>query len=481
MGITCARGKEVVTPSSVKQRGGLSRRRSHVRKKRRSRNVPNGVSSRHTSVAPSRADACTECDDLCGVPPARNAAAVAIAGTMKGEPLPLGAEKTPPKPSSRRDSGAQTTAPLTEKPSALRYPMYRISDDADSAGYAVTPFKSTYCLQRTMDVEPDSFRALVTHSHAATPTQPSVPTVAHKRTVDDRREKSDSSPPKAVQDSECVLAARVLSRPSLGGLRHGFSFGVLPDGADDPLTGQADKVSFTSIFESGLILQPESLSDSVSGGDASSIFPRATNGTDTDESSNTARTSHTALSRQHTFGFMMPTGHSQVVDSTEDGGTWAPAAVSPGTSPDVRQTWWQQKSIIIASSAAKEMGQTAALRGHGSCQSGCCVDRHPHRAKVATAVPPCPSPRRRSKVGRQWPQPLMEGPKGVYSRSRPFNVEATLGCSVRSARFVPSPDWERVDAIEEEQLRLAQSLKAYKRRLAEWERAQAAHLQTLSL
>ncbi|KAG5495959.1 hypothetical protein JIQ42_02839 [Leishmania sp. Namibia] len=481
MGIACARDEGVAASSSVTH-FDPRRRGRHVRKTRRRRNSSKVASVGHTSGMYSRADACTRCEDLSEALCALGPVTVPIAQPMKGKPLQMGAEKPSPKPTYRRDSSVQATAPITGTPPALQYPIYRISDDENTAGYAVMPFKSTYCLQHTKDVEPDSFRAMLTRSHAATAKHLSAPTAASNPKGDDGGKKRDTTSENAALRSELAVASRALSRPSVGGrLRRCFSCGIISDSDDDGVSRQADKVSFTSILQSGLVLQPESPPDSVSGEEASSIFAKTTNGTETDESSSTALTSQTTLSRRHTFGVMMPTGYSQVVEHAEDGGAWESAAASFRASPAARHAWPKQKSTVIASSSTEKEEERAVLGAHERYHYGPYLDRHRQRVRGTAAVPPGAPSRYRSKVGRQWPQPLMEGPKSNLSRSRPFNVEATLGCSVQSARFVPSPDWERVDVMEKEQLRLARSLKAYQKRLAEWERAQVVHLQTLSL
>lgn len=360
--------------------------------------------------------------------------------------------------------------------------MYRIPDD-DNNGYTLVPFKSMYCLPRTTELEPDNFRAMVTHSHAAAAEAPSPETAAYNPKGDNGGENKEAASQETVSRKAFGTAARPFSRHSLRALRRGFSFGVVSDCADDLAGGHADELSCVSSVESGLAREPDIYTDSTSCWEVSSIFPRATTGTEADESSSTVLTSQSTLSRRHTFGVMMPTGHSQVVEHTEDGGAWEPALASPSVCLDARRSWQKQKSsMTVANVTEEEEVQGGAFplqdRHHQHRRH---VGRHCHLARAVAAVPPHAPSHIRSKVGRQWPQPIMEGPKSNLSRSRPFNVEATLGYSARSACFVPSPDWERVCGNEEEKLRLAQVLAAHQQRLKKWKRAQAARWNALSL
>ncbi|TPP54484.1 hypothetical protein CGC20_9710 [Leishmania donovani] len=299
--------------------------------------------------------------------------------------------------------------------------MYHIPGGEDDNSYTLVPFKSMYCLPRTTELEPDNFARW----------------------------------------------------QSLRALRRGFSFGIVSDCADDLVLRHADEMSCMSSVEYGLVRQQESHTDSASCWEVSSIFPRATISTEADESSSTVLTSQSTLSRRHTFGVMMPTGHSQVVEHTEDGGAWEPALVSPSVRLDARRSWQKQKSSMTVTNLTEEV---VVQGGAFPLQ-----DRHHHRHHggrrgAATRLITRPIESRQAVAATHH-----GGPKSNLSRSRPFNVEATLGYSVRSARFVPSPDWERVCVNEEEKLRLAQVLAAHQQRLKKWKRAQAARWNALSL
>ncbi|AIO00793.1 hypothetical protein LPMP_312050 [Leishmania panamensis] len=479
MGLTCAREQEAVSPSTGLH-SSLDRRRSHVR----STQPPftSGKSAcRHTLATRSRADVYVGLDNSCEALCAVECVDLPAPHLTRLPPPPSCAETRPPKLNRCHDETAQATALVGTTPSAPRYPLYHIPDSEDDDGYTVVPFKSTYCLQRATDVEPDNFRAMVTHSHATATEQSDTATATYDPKGDDGTGGKDATSPTTVSRTELVKATRILPKQSLGELRGGLSSDVISDSTDDRVSRQADGIHCTSIFELELILQPESLSDSASYECTPSIFSM-TKSTETDKYSSTAFASQRSLSRRHTFGILMPTGHSQVVEHTEDGGAWEPQFLSSGVSADERQSCRKQSSAMVVANIGDKGEQSSAfgVRGHRRHHDGRRFDRHRHRVRGETAVLPRDSTRSRSKVGRPWPQPIMEGPKSNLSRSRSFNVEETLGCSALSARFVPSPDWQRVDMIEEEQRRLAQVLKVHQNRLAKWQRMQVAHWKTVS-
>ncbi|CBZ36626.1 hypothetical protein, unknown function [Leishmania donovani] len=485
MGVTCTREKGVVSSSAV-IRFGLTRRCSHVERTERPKSFTRETSCRHRSATRARADVCVGCDNSSEALRAVDTVTVPAPEPIEAPLLPSCAERLSSNRNRCHGSTAETTATpsflVAETPTATRYSMYHIPGGEDDNSYTLVPFKSMYCLPRTTELEPDNFRAMVTHSHAAAAEAPSTEATAYNLKGDDGREKKDAASPKTVSRKAFGTASRTFSRQSLRALRRGFSFGIVSDCADDLVLRHADEMSCMSSVEYGLVRQQESHTDSASCWEVSSIFPRATISTEADESSSTVLTSQSTLSRRHTFGVMMPTGHSQVVEHTEDGGAWEPALVSPSVRLDARRSWQKQKSSMTVTNLTEEVvvqGGAFPLQDRHHHRHH--VGRHCHLVGAAAAVPPRASSHARSKVGRQWPQPIMEGPKSNLSRSRPFNVEATLGYSVRSARFVPSPDWERVCVNEEEKLRLAQVLAAHQQRLKKWKRAQAARWNALSL
>ncbi|CBZ29278.1 hypothetical protein, unknown function [Leishmania mexicana MHOM/GT/2001/U1103] len=485
MGVTCTRENDVVSSSAV-TRMGLTRRCSHLESTRHPSTFTGKTSRRHRSPTHARADVCVGCDNSCEALCAVESVPLSVSEPMGATLLPSCAERLSSNRSFCNGSTAETTVPHTslvaDTPTAPRYSMYHIPDEENDNGYTLTPFKSIYCLPRTAELEPNNFRAVVTHSHAAAAAVPSTETAAYSPKGDDGGEKKGAVSQETMSCKAFGTEARTFSRQSHKALWRGFSFGIASDCTDDLVWRHADETSCMSSVESGLVLQPESRTDSASCWEVSSIFPRATICTEADESSSTVLTSQSTLSRRHTFGVMMPTGHSQVVEHTEDGGAWEPALASPSVCLDARRSWQKQKgSMTVTNVVEEEEGQGGAFALQDRHHHRHHVGRHYHLARAPAVVPPCASSHARSKVGRQWPQPIMEGPKSNLSRSRPFNVEATLGYSARSARFVPSPDWGRICVSEEEKRRLTQVLVAQQQHAKKWKRAQAARWNFVSL
>ncbi|KAK7195336.1 hypothetical protein NESM_000460100 [Novymonas esmeraldas] len=489
MGISCTRAAEVLTPTSVAK--AVVCQSDVVLRDAATSCGSEGPTSQHVRrVVPLRVDACVGNDDSdeywrrhCepaetprSTPPLVMASSRRSSGDGGEARVPESRTVSPssPLPATRLSSdGYANQEPRNSPPRTPLFAMYEIiHKDVDDNVYSVEPFQSTYGLHRTNDVVPDNFRAMVNESHAAAAATPQATMTATTCDFSDDEDihEAPTTPPQTEVHMPLAhpSAVKALSRRSLCTLRRGSaSSGVSrrggPSGPVHP-----GRMSYTSFFALNLQLQPESLCSSESRGDTSSMFAHLVGDGDedeveveeeeeeevlqTEEHMCTDSSGSSSLSRQPTFGVLVPIGHSQVVDNAADGGVWEPALVQRGESLNVRRPWRKSgspmtKSAIVAAHRrqlpgheleSRHMHPVLRTKEHGT------ATRLSMSAKMARA-----SPRAPSRTGRQWPQPILDGPKSTVSRSRPFDAAGVFGGSIPGARHVPSPDWSRLNAMDD--------------------------------
>lgn len=367
--------------------------------------------------------------------------------------LDFGALLHPPPPTLKTAPPRRSSRTPVVK---VEYPMYEVTRAANDAGYALEPFQSSYCLKRTAEVQPDNFRALVEQSHMTTAQEEANQLTAKKEggaeeapcgvtnDADDdgvlHGGKSSSNTVAAVVEVRSAAALhRYTSNSSLHSRCGFFSFESMATITVDEVPRCRRVMSYISIYgETGGPRSPATAirpAQHVPISDAVSFRPSLT-ASEVSDLPDTASSTVSTVSETRTYGAIMPIGHSQVVDNDGDGTRAWEAMTSRGFS--AYGELWPMRQL----SRGDLPVPPAKPPAHGKrFVRNACQPQLPPLTAPASPV----EPRGRPTPG---PQPSFSGAKSTETRSRRFDVQATLGYTALYGRRVPSPSWETLAVLD---------------------------------